>query len=65
MGMIVVTAISQYENEELLVEGPQILKQWNLTRSPFFAMTDKSSVELGGTVLIMHDSRGTAHICAQ
>ena len=52
MGRVVATVIPQYENEELLVEGLEILKQWNPTWSPSFTMTDKSSVELGaiGTV---------------
>ena len=46
-GMVVATIIPQYENEDLLVEGLTILKQWNALWSPKFTMTDKSAVELG------------------
>ena len=46
-GMVVATIIPQYENEDLLVEGITILKQWNALWSPKFTMTDKSAVELG------------------
>lgn len=55
MGRVVATVIPQYESEELLVEGLQILKQWNTNWSPTFTMTDKSSVELGA-VGIVHPS---------
>ena len=46
MGRVVATIIPQYENEELLTEGLQVLKKWNPKWSPRFSMTDKSSVEL-------------------
>ena len=46
-GMVVATIIPKYENEDLLVEGLTILKQWNALWSPKFTMTDKSAVELG------------------
>lgn len=46
MGRVVATIIPQYESEELLTEGMQVLKQWNPKWSPQFSMTDKSSVEL-------------------
>lgn len=55
MGRVVATVIPQYESEELLVEGLQILKQWNPSWSPLFTMTDKSSVELGA-IGIVHPS---------
>ena len=46
-GMVVTTIIPQYENEDLLVEGLTILKEWNPLWLPKFTMTDKSAVELG------------------
>ena len=46
-GMVVATIIPQYENEDLLVEGLTILKEWNTLWIPKFTMTDKSAVELG------------------
>lgn len=46
-GMVVAAIIPQYENEDILTEGLNILKQWNPLWSPKFTMTDKSAVELG------------------
>ena len=46
IGRVVATVIPQYESEELLTEGLQVLKKWNPNWSPRFSMTDKSSVEL-------------------
>ena len=45
-GIVVATIIPQYENEDVLVEGLSILKQWNPLCSPKFTMTDKSAVQL-------------------
>ena len=45
--MVVANIIPQYENEDLLVEGVTILKEWNTLWIPKFTMTDKSAVELG------------------
>ena len=47
LGRVVATIIPQYENEALLAEGLNILKEWNPEWSPRYTMTDKSSVELG------------------
>lgn len=55
MGRVVATVIPQYESEEFLVEGLQILKQWNPNWFPSFTMTDKSSVELGA-IGVVHPS---------
>lgn len=46
-GRVVATVIPQHESEDLLIEGLNILKEWNPTWSPKFTMTDKSAVELG------------------
>ena len=43
---MVATIIPQYENEDLL-EGLTVLKEWNPLWLPKFTMTDKSAVELG------------------
>ena len=46
-GRVVATIIPQYESEDLLTEGLNILKNWNPLWSPRFTMTDKSAIELG------------------
>ena len=46
IGRVAATIIPQYENEELLSEGLQIIKNWNSGWAPQFFMTDKSSIEL-------------------
>lgn len=46
-GRVVATIIPQHESEDLLIEGLNILKQWNPLWCPKFTMTDKSAVELG------------------
>ena len=47
MGRVVGTIIPQQENEILLAEGLNVIKQWSPDWSPLYMMTDKSSVELG------------------
>lgn len=46
IGRVVATIILQYENEELLTQGLQVIKEWNPHWLPQFSMTDKSTVEL-------------------
>ena len=47
IGRVVGTIIPQYETEDLIREGLQKLAEWNLSWSPQFFMTDKSTQELG------------------
>ena len=54
--MVVATIIPQYENEELLVEGLTILKEWNPLWLPQFTMTDKSAVEIGAIGQVFRSS---------
>jgi len=46
LGRVTATIIPYNENEDLLSEGIQILKQWNPDWKPNCFMMDKSSVEL-------------------
>ena len=46
IGRVAATIIPQYETTEMIKEGLQILKSWNLQWKPKFFMTDKSSQEL-------------------
>jgi len=46
IGRVVATIIPQNENEDMLTEGIQILKQWNPEWQPLYFMMDKSTVEL-------------------
>jgi len=46
IGQVVATIIPEFETEEMLSQGLQIVKSWTLTWSPSFFVTDKSAVEL-------------------
>ena len=46
IGQVVATIIPEFETEEMLLQGLQIVKTWNPTWNPSFFMTDKSAVEL-------------------
>ena len=47
VGRVVGTIIPQFETEELIAEGLQVIKKWNPLWSPKYFMTDKSAQELG------------------
>lgn len=53
IGQVVATIIPEFETEEMLSQGLQILKSWTPTWNPSFFVTDKSSVELN-VVAVVH-----------
>ena len=52
IGQVVATIIPEFETEEMLSQGLQILKSWTPTWNPSFFVTDKSSVELNGVAQV-------------
>ena len=52
IGQVVATIIPEFENEEMLSQGLQILKSWAPTWNPSFFVTDKSSVELNAVAQV-------------
>ena len=52
IGQVVATIIPEFETEEMLSQGLQILKSWTLTWNPSFFVTDKSSVELNAVAQV-------------
>ena len=52
IGQVVATIIPEFETEEMLSQGLQILKSWTPTWNPSFFVTDKSSVELNAVAQV-------------
>lgn len=52
IGQVVATIIPEFETEEMLPQGLQILKSWTPTWNPSFFVTDKSSVELNVVAMV-------------
>ena len=52
IGQVVATIIVEFETEEMLSQGLEVLKTWNPTWNPAFFMTDKSVVELNATAQV-------------
>ena len=52
IGQVVGTIIPEFETEEMLSQGLQILKSWTPTWNPSFFVTDKSSVELNAVAQV-------------